>query len=296
MPWEVIDPQVSCAEQTQPPQPAAQRPMALTSPAALHGAPSLGAGRHGPSGLQVHLCARDGHSSAAAPVSRTPAVGGSRVPGPCRPSREERQSPHTDQAWALPPPQTPGLAQQPRLPCSRPRGPSEGEPHGPQPRRSIFNKQGDSCQESCPPQGASPVAPAPPQGQGSTGGLGSTGGTGVHRGDRESTGRPGSPHGGRGSTGGTARTVPVSPATACTPQAHTFPPTLMLTCTHRLTPEPQAMPGYPASSQPWGPEAGAGVGEPGCYLGMEGREGSSGHVGRRGRGQSVSGRQNQGAT
>lgn len=198
-----------------------------------------------------------------------------------------------------------GLASPPKPRASLNSPGSPAADHGVLPRENLMGRNhvsaSSTSREIAARRAAHPREPAPwhlhlHRDRGPQGGPGSTGGTGVHRGDRESTGRPGSPHGGRGSTGGTARTVPVSPATACTPQAHTFPHTLMLTCTHRLTPEPQAVPRYPASSQPWGPKAGAGVGEPGCYLGMEGGEGSSGHVGRQGHGQSVSGRQNQGAT
>lgn len=132
---------------------------------------------------------------------REPDAGSGGITGPWPlPSQQRREAEpaHGSGMGLASPPQTPGLAQQPRLPCSRPRGPSEGEPHGPQPRLSIFNKQGDSCQESCPPQGASPVAPAPPQGQGSTGGAwvhrgdrGPQGGQGVHGEARESTWRTG---------------------------------------------------------------------------------------------------------
>lgn len=183
--------------------------MALTSPAAPHGAPSLGAGGRSPRGLHIHLCAQDGHSSAAAPASRTPAVGGTQVARPCRPSREERHSPHAGQAWALPPLQTPGLAQHPRLPCSRPWGPSRERTLGASTMSLVFNEKGDSCQESCPPQRASTAAlplhrdRGPQGGPGSTtGGQGPQGGPGVHKEGQGPQGGTGVHKWGRGSTGG----------------------------------------------------------------------------------------------
>lgn len=150
------------------------------------------------------------------------------------PSQQRRGAePTHGSGIGLPPLQTPGLAQHPRLPCSRPRGPSEGEPRGASTMTLLLQRAG----RQLPGRAAHPTEPAP-------GHLHLHGARGPQQAGGPQGGQ-GSTRGDRGPEEGTAEAVPESPATACTPQVHTFPHTLKLTCTHRLTPEPQAEPGYP---------------------------------------------------